>query len=144
MFRTEGDSSLVAAYDIVLLDNVSDWLVREISLYLKRTLKRLDVSSRSLVALIEPGSCFTGTLLELALAADRCYMLDGTFTDDPDFVDVPAVVRPTGMNFGPLPMVNGLTRLEGRFWGQPSAVEAIREQSPRHRRRNRPRRRRRR
>ncbi len=128
VFRTQGDSNLVAAYDNVLLDNATDWLVREISLYLKRTLKRLDVSSRSLVALIEPGSCFTGTLLELALAADRCYMLDGTFTDDPDFVDVPAVVRPTGMNFGPLPMVNGLTRLEGRFWGQPSAVEAIREE----------------
>ena len=58
-----------------------DWLVREIILYLKRTLKRLDVSARSLVALIEPGSCFTGTLLELALAADRSFMLDGTFED---------------------------------------------------------------
>ena len=127
VFRTHGDSSLVAAYDNILLDNASDWLVREITLYLKRTLKRLDVSSRSLVTLIEPGSCFTGTLLELALAADRCYMLEGTFEDDPDSSDVPAAVRPTGMNFGPLPMVNGLTRLEGRFLGQPDAVDAVRE-----------------
>ena len=129
VFRTHGDSSLVAAYDDILLDNASDWLVREITLYLKRTLKRLDVSSRSLVTLVEPGSCFTGTLLELALAADRCYMLDGTFEDDPDSPDVPAAVRPTGMNFGPLPMVNGLTRLEGRFLGQPDAVDAVREKT---------------
>ena len=129
VFRTRGDSSLVAAYDDILLDNASDWLVREIILYLKRTLKRLDVSSRSLVTLVEPGSCFTGTLLELALAADRCYMLDGTFEDDPDSPDVPAAVRPTGMNFGPLPMVNGLTRLEGRFLGQPDAVDAVREKT---------------
>ena len=134
VFRTRGDNSLVAAYDELLLDNASDWLVREITLYLKRTLKRLDVSSRSLVTLIEPGSCFTGTLLELALAADRCYMLDGVFEDvtgedDLDSPAVPAAVRPTGMNFGPLPMVNGLTRLEGRFLGQPDAIDAIREQT---------------
>ena len=133
VFRTRGDNSLVAAYDDILLehafiDDPSCWLVREITLYLKRTLKRLDVSSRSLVTLIEPGSCFTGTLLELALAADRCYMLDGNYEDgredDQSFPD--ATVRLTGMNFGPLPMVNGITRLEGRFLGQPSAIEAIR------------------
>ena len=129
VFRTQGDNSLVAAYDKSLLDNASDWLVREITLYLKRTLKRLDVTSRSLVALIEPGSCFTGTLLELVLGADRSYMLDGTFEDDPDSPHVPAALRPTGMNFGPLPMVNGLTRLEGRFLGQPSAVDNLREKT---------------
>ena len=129
VFRTQGDNSLVAAYDNILLDNASDWLVREITLYLKRTLKRLDVTSRSLVALIEPGSCFTGTLLELVLGADRSYMLDGTFEDDPDSPHVPAALRPTGMNFGPLPMVNGLTRLEGRFLGQPSAVDDLREKT---------------
>ena len=127
VFRTQGDNGLVAAYDDLLLDNASDWLVREITLYLKRTLKRLDVSSRSLVTLIEPGSCFAGTLLELALAADRCYMLDGIFEDDPDSPGVPAAVQPTGMNFGPLTMVNGLTRLEGRFLGQPGAVGAVQE-----------------
>ncbi len=112
VLTTSGDVDLVAAADAALLDNSDDWLVREITLYLKRTLKRLDVSSRSLIALIEPGSCFTGTLLELALAADRSYMLDGAFegSNAP-----PASVRPTGMNFGPLPMCNGLTRLETRF-----------------------------
>ncbi len=127
VFRTRGDSNLVAAYDDALLEHASDWLVREITLYLKRTLKRLDVSSRSLVTLIEPGSCFTGTLLELALAADRCYMLDGSFEDQPD--SSPGTVRPTGMNFGPLPMVNGITRLQGRFLSQPDAIEAIRQQT---------------
>jgi len=124
VFRTLGDSSLMAAYDDILLEHASDWLVREIILYLKRTLKRLDVSSRSLVTLIEPGSCFTGTLLELALAADRCYMLDGNFEDDQSLTD--AMVSLTGMNFGPLPMVNGITRLEGRFLGQAEAIDAIR------------------
>ena len=128
VFRTKGDNNLVAAYDDLLLKHASDWLVREITLYLKRTLKRLDVSSRSLVTLIEPGSCFTGTLLELALAADRCYMLDGEFEDDADSA-APAAVRLTGMNFGPLPMVNGITRLEGRFLGRPEAIDAIMERT---------------
>ena len=111
VFRTSGDSRLVQAYDDLLLESADHWLAREVTLYLKRTLKRLDVSSRSLVTLVEPGSCFAGTLLELVLAADRCYMLDGVLEDD----DEPPSVRMTGMNFGPLPMVNGLTRAEGRF-----------------------------
>ena len=111
VFRTSGDAELVQAYDELLQSQGDNWLAREVTLYLKRTLKRLDVSSRSLVALVEPGSCFVGTLLELALAADRCYMLDGVLEDDEE----PPTVRLTGMNFGPLPMVNGLTRAEGRF-----------------------------
>ena len=111
VFRTTGDAAVVQAYDDLLLESADHWLAREITLYLKRTLKRLDVSSRSLVALVEPGSCFAGTLLELVLAADRCYMLDGVMEEDEE----PATVRMTGMNFGPLPMVNGLTRAEGRF-----------------------------
>ncbi len=111
VFHTAGDSEQVQTYDDLLLANADHWLVREITLYLKRTLKRLDVSSRSLVALVKPGSCFTGLLLELVLAADRCYMLDGVLKDDEE----PASLRLTGMNFGPLPMVNGLTRAEGRF-----------------------------
>lgn len=121
VFRTEGHGALVAAYDDLLLENQDDWLVREITLYLKRTFKRLDVSSRSLLALVEPGSCFAGTLLELALAADRGYMLDGTFEESnlP-----PAVVQLTGMNFGPLPMGNGLSRLETRLLGDAGAVVA--------------------
>src|SRR5712691_5498001 len=78
VFKTEGGADLVEAHDRALQEHGADWLVREIRLYLKRTLKRLDVSSRSIFALIEPGSCFAGTLLELALAADRSYMLEGT------------------------------------------------------------------
>ena len=111
VFRTSGDASLVEAFDRLLLDCAGHWLAREVTLYLKRTFKRLDVSSRSLVALVEPGSCFVGALLELALAADRCYMLDGA----PEGDAAPPSVRLTGMNFGPLPMVNGATRAESRF-----------------------------
>src|SRR3546814_10859274 len=81
------------------------WLGREIRLFLKRTLKRIDVSSRSIFALIEPGSCFTGTLLELALAADRSYMMDGRMEGDNR---PPATLRMTPMNFGPYPMPKGL------------------------------------
>ena len=122
VLTTSGDAEHVAAADAALLGNGTDWLVREITLYLKRTFKRLDVSSRSLIALIEPDSCFTGTLLELALAADRSYMLDGAFEGS----NVPpAKLRPTGMNFGPLPMCNGLTRLESRFLDSSTKVANI-------------------
>ena len=122
VFRTKGDGARVAAHDAALLAHKDDWLVREITLYLRRTLKRIDVSARSLIALIEPGSCFTGTLLELALAADRSYMLDGSFegSNTP-----PATLRPTAMNFGPLDMCTGLTRLQSRFYGDDDALAAI-------------------
>ena len=121
VFRTKGDGALLAEYDKLLQDAADDWLVREITLYLKRTLKRVDVSSRSLISLVEPGSCFTGTLLELVLISDRSYMLDGTLEGSnlP-----PATVRMTGMNFGPFPMGNGLTRLQTRLLGEPDKVEA--------------------
>ena len=122
VFRTQGQAELVEAYDRLLLDHGTDWLVREVRLYLKRTLKRLDVSSRSVFALIEPGSCFTGTLLELALAADRSYMLDGTLPDDAR--PAPAL-RLTGMNFGAYPMINGLSRLASRFLGEPGRVDDL-------------------
>ena len=112
VLRTEGDAALVAAYDQALADNAGDWLVREITLFLKRVLKRHDVSARSMFALIEPGSCFVGTLLELAFAADRSYMLEGTFEGD----NRPAAaITLTAMNFGPYAGVNGLTRLATRF-----------------------------
>jgi len=119
ILKTAGDADHVAAADAALVASADDWLVREIVLYLKRTLKRLDVSARSLVALIEPGSCFTGTLLELTLAADRSFMLDGTFEESnlP-----PATVRLTAMNTGPLPMANGLSRLASRFLGDDEAL----------------------
>src|SRR5262249_16841729 len=82
VLKTTGSADLVEAYDRLLEQHAAHWLVREIRLYLRRTFKRLDVTSRSLFALIEPGSCFTGTLLELALACDRSYMLDGTREGD--------------------------------------------------------------
>jgi benzoyl-CoA-dihydrodiol lyase len=122
VLRTEGDPEAVLAHDARLLDNRDDWLVNEIILYLKRTLKRLDVTSRSLVALVEPGSCFAGSLLELALAADRTYHLAGTFEDDNR---TPATVTVGPMNLGPLPMGNDLTRLAARFYGDPAGLAAV-------------------
>jgi benzoyl-CoA-dihydrodiol lyase len=122
VIKTAGAADRVDAYDRLLADHAGDWLVREVRLYLRRVFKRLDVSSRSVFALIEPGSCFTGTLLELALAADRSYMLDGTLEGQ----DAPApTVRLTAMNFGPFPMVNGLTRLASRFLAQPARVDDL-------------------
>ncbi len=122
MMRTEGDSEYVAAADAALAAHAEDWLVREITLYIKRTLKRLDLSARSIFAFIEPGSCFTGTLLELALAADRSYMLDGAFEGDNR---PPATIRMTPANFGSYPMANGLSRLESRFFGDPAALAQV-------------------
>jgi benzoyl-CoA-dihydrodiol lyase len=122
---SQGDADLVEAYDKLLAKETSNWLVREIVLYWKRTLKRLDVSSRSLIALVEPGSCFTGTLLEIVLAADRSYMLDGTFEGSNQ---EPATLRLTAMNFGSYPMGNGLTRLGTRFLAEPSRVNELKEE----------------
>jgi benzoyl-CoA-dihydrodiol lyase len=121
--RTSGRADLVEAYDRVLAAHRDDWLVREIRLYLKRTLKRVEVSSRSVFALVEPGSCFAGTLLELVLAADRSYMLDGRRPGDPE---PPATIRLTEMNFGAYPMVNGLTRLASRFLAEPGRTDKLR------------------
>ncbi len=123
VFRTAGDARRVLAYDELLLAHRSDWLVNEIVQYLKRTLKRLDVTSRSLITLVEPGSCFAGALLELALAADRSFQLDGVFEDDPDAE--PAAVTVGSMNLGPLPMGNGLTRLATRFVADPEGLAAV-------------------
>ncbi len=122
VFRTTGAADLVEAHDRALLEHAGDWLVREIRLYLKRTLKRLDVSSRSIFALIEPGSCFVGTLLELALAADRTFMLEGRREGD----DRPApTVRLTEVNFGVYPTVTGLSRLASRFLDEPGRVDDL-------------------
>jgi benzoyl-CoA-dihydrodiol lyase len=127
VLRTEGDPARVLAYDRLLLAS-SDWLASEIVGYLKRTLKRLDVTSRSLIALIEPGSCFAGSLLELALAADRSYMLSGIF-EDADPAAAPAVIAVGEINLGPLPMVNGLTRLRTRFLGDVDGLAAAEKQA---------------
>jgi benzoyl-CoA-dihydrodiol lyase len=125
VLRTRGDASRVLAYDALLLEHAGDWLVNEITHYLKRTLKRLDVTSRSIIALIEPGSAFAGSLLELALAADRTYQLFGVF-EDVDPSAEPAAITVGPMNLGPLPMGNGLTRLETRFFGDDEALAAAR------------------
>ncbi|MGA1598366.1 MAG: 2,3-epoxybenzoyl-CoA dihydrolase [bacterium] len=123
LFKTQGDAQKVIAHEQRLLDQQDSWLAREILLYWKRILKRVDVTSRSLVALIEPGSCFAGTLAELAFAADRSYMAEGMFEDD----DRPiATLSLTEANFGRYPMSNGITRLETRFWGTPEALESLR------------------
>jgi benzoyl-CoA-dihydrodiol lyase len=123
VFRTEGDPALVLAYDEFLLAGATDWFANEVLHYLKRTLRRLDVTSRSLIAAIEPGSCFAGSLLELALAADRSFQLAGVFEDqDPD-AD-PATIILGEANLGPLTMSNGLTRLQTRFWGDEAGYEA--------------------
>jgi len=122
VLRTTGAADLLEAHDRFLEKHAAHWLIREIRLYLRRTLKRLDVTSRSLFALIEPGSCFAGTLLELALAADRSFMLDGPREGD---TAPPASVRLTAANFGAYPMPNGLSRLASRFLAEPERVDAL-------------------
>ncbi|HJR60168.1 MAG TPA: 2,3-epoxybenzoyl-CoA dihydrolase [Vicinamibacterales bacterium] len=117
VLKTVGDAAAVLATDETLLAHRDHWLVREITHFMKRTLKRMDLTSRSFFALIEPGSCFAGSLFELALAADRSYMLD-----DPDQPNTIALSR---MNGGPLLMSNGLTRLQTRFLGTPERVEEV-------------------
>jgi len=128
VFRTEGDPALVLEYDNVLLASKEDWFFNEVLHYLKRTLRRLDVTSRSLIAVIEPGSCFAGSLFELALAADRSFQLAGVFEDRDPTADSntgdPATVTLGDMNTGPLTMSNGLTRLQTRFWGDEAGYEA--------------------
>jgi benzoyl-CoA-dihydrodiol lyase len=123
--RTSGDTDRVLAHDAQLAD-LDDWFVAEVRHYWKRTLKRLDVTSRSLIAVIEPGSCFAGMLAELALACDRQYMLDGVYEDvDPDAE--PATIVLTAANDGAFPMGNGLSRLESRFWGRDDELAAARK-----------------
>ena len=117
ILKTQGDADAVLAIDKTLSDNAEDWLVKEILLKMRRTYKRLDQTARSLFALIEPGSCFVGSLLEIALAADRSYMLD-----DPE--------KPVHIGLGPLnkewfPKGNGLSRLETRFLGEPETLAKV-------------------
>ncbi|HUB45542.1 MAG TPA: 2,3-epoxybenzoyl-CoA dihydrolase [Acetobacteraceae bacterium] len=121
LIRTDGDAAAVLALDAVLLAQREHWLVRETIGYLRRTFSRLDVSSRSLFALIERGSCFAGTLLELALACDRIYHL--TLPDNAAHAPTIAVSE---ANFGLYPMATGQTRLQRRFYEEPSAMDAVR------------------
>ena len=119
-FASHGDLSRVLSYDQFLEQHSDHWLCREIRLYWKRVLKRLDVTSRSMVSVIEPGSCFAGTLAEILFACDRSYMLSGM----PEGTNIPpASILLTSVNFGAYPMSNGLTRLETRFLGQPASLK---------------------
>jgi benzoyl-CoA-dihydrodiol lyase len=117
VIRTTGDGAAVSAIDTTLLAHRSHWLVREIIHFMKRTLKRVDLTSRTFFAFIEPGSAFAGSLFELALAADRSYM----FHDDSE----ENVIALSPMNFGPLTMSNGLTRLQTRFLDDHEKVAAL-------------------
>ncbi|MBD9419903.1 benzoyl-CoA-dihydrodiol lyase [Achromobacter sp. ACM04] len=120
IIKTEGDAALVLAADAALQQHADHWFVRETAGMLRRTLARLDVTSRSLFALIEPGSCFAGTLLELALAADRSYMLDN------EDESAPAQIVVGERNFGAYPLVNGQSRLQRRFYEEEAPLEAVR------------------
>ena len=124
LMKTQGDASAVLASDATLMAHQNHWLVRETIGLLRRTLARLDVSSRSLFALIESGSCFAGTLLELALACDRSYMLIL-----PDDETATPKITVSDTNFGLFPMVTEQSRLQRRFYSEAPALDAVRAQA---------------
>ena len=126
VFKSAGDVDRVLAYDTVLADHADHWLVGEIRQLWKNVLKRIDVTSRSLVASIEPGSCFAGTLAEITFACDRSYMLIGPREGDNK---PPASVALSALNFGAYPMSNDLTRLQSRFLGEPARVAQAQKQT---------------
>ena len=123
VFRSAGDPAQVLAYDAFLDANTANWLAREIRLYWKRVLKRVDLTSRSLATIVAPGSCFAGTLAELIFAADRSYMLIGQLggSNLP-----PATIALSNANFGPYPMSNGITRLQSRFLDDKESLDRAR------------------
>ncbi|WP_421904813.1 2,3-epoxybenzoyl-CoA dihydrolase [Mameliella sp.] len=122
VFRTQGDPEKLAAHEALLADNADHWLANEVRHYWKRTLKRIDVTSRSLAAFVEHGSCYVGVLAEILFAVDRSYMMEDEFEGDNRHM---ATITLTKDNFGPYPMGNGLTRLETRFLGEPEHVEEL-------------------
>jgi benzoyl-CoA-dihydrodiol lyase len=124
LFRTEGEASAVLDYDRFLAANQKHWLMREVRHYIKRVLKRIDVTAKSMIALVEPGSCFAGTLAELLFASDRALMLIGRREGDNR---PPAAITLGEANFGLYPMGNGLTRLETRFLGEPKSVAGAKQ-----------------
>jgi benzoyl-CoA-dihydrodiol lyase len=121
ILKTEGNAGLVLQMDEFILGHQDNWFFREVLGMMRRTFARLDVSSRSLYALIEPESCFAGTLLEFALAADRAYMLDAEKDGKASFVML------SNMNFGPLPMVNGISRLSSRFYQDSAKLAELKQ-----------------
>jgi benzoyl-CoA-dihydrodiol lyase len=122
IFKTEGSGAVVRGYDDFLHKHCDHWLAHEIRHYWKRVLKRIDVTSRTLVAVVEPGSCFVGTLAELVFAADRSYMLLGQMQGD----NRPAPkLMLTSANFGAYPMSHGITRLQSRFLAEPEKTNEL-------------------
>jgi benzoyl-CoA-dihydrodiol lyase len=117
ILKTEGDAARVLAWDEAMLSLRDDWFVNEVLHFAKRTLKKVDLTSKTFFAIVEPGSCFAGTLLELLLAADRSYMLDDPQQDNH--------LRVSAANAGIFPMSNGLSRLGTRFLGDPGRIEEI-------------------
>jgi len=125
LLRSRGDAERVRAHDAALAALAEgDWFAREVLLHMRRVLKRLDLTARTFFAIIDPGSCFAGSLFELTIAADRAYMFNGEDDDGKS-----AHIALDALNFGPLPMSNGLTRLQTRFLGAPTRVDALKEQS---------------
>jgi len=122
LLKTDGEAQGVLDHDAFLIAGQDDWLLREVRHYLKRVLKRIDVTAKTFIALIEPGSCFAGTLAELVFAADRAMMLVGTREGDNR---APAAIVLSEANFGLYPMGNGLTRLQARFLGEPEMLDAL-------------------
>ena len=120
IFKSTGNLEQVETFDRCLLADADDWLMREITLYWKRVLKRLEVTSRSLITLIEPGSCYAGFLLEIALGSDRSYMLAGVCEDHDAG---PAVIRVSDINLGPLSTVCGISRIHSRYLGD--SIQAV-------------------
>jgi len=117
VIKTEGNLDSVRKMDEALVRERHDWFVNEVLLFMKRTLRRLDVTSRTIFALIEPGSCFAGSLLELAFSADRSYMMDNP--------DVEVTIALTELNRGAFPMWNGFTRIQTRFLNEPERAESV-------------------
>jgi len=122
IFKTTGNPDAVLAVDEFILEHQDNWFVREVLGMMRRTFARIDVTSRSIYAIVEPGSCFAGTLLELALAADRVYMRDTEESENA------ATLALSKMNFGPLPMVNHLARMAARFYRDDAQMEGLRAQ----------------
>jgi len=120
LLKTDGEAQAVLDHDALLIAGEGDWLLREIRHYLKRVFKRIDVTPKTFIALIEPGSCFAGTLAELVFASDRAMMLIGTREGDNR---APAAIVLSEANFGLYPMGNGLTRLQARFLGEPETLD---------------------
>jgi benzoyl-CoA-dihydrodiol lyase len=126
VFKSQGDPDAVLAQEAALTDNADHWLANEILAYWKRVLKRIDVTSRSLVAMVEHGSCFAGVLVDILWAVDRSYMMADEFEGDNRPM---ARIKLSDSNFGRLPMGNGLTRLQTRFLGEPERIDALKNKT---------------